>query len=229
MTLHEFKQLLDTVADKMAEPDTATVTIPARLARVIAQALRDSAQNNRLLLQVAGDAIAAGECEHCRLEFFDRRFGEAPLLAVDAAHNATGLDRLADFLGSAIGASAKPKATAEQMLNRYMQIADLLPSLAPRHNDSPRITALLREARKIEIDLATHHPALGITLPLESLRRVAQARTDRLAFLADEYKRAKTFRDSGRRAADIASEIEAIGGQAPATSAARPATAQAQA
>lgn len=226
MTLHEFKQLLETVADKMAEPETATVTIPARLARVIAQALRDSAQNNRLLLQVAGDAIAAGECEHCRLEFFDRRFGEAPLLAVDAAHNATGLDRLADMLGSAI--SAKPKATAEQLLNRYMQIADLLPSLAPRHNDSPRITALLREARKIEIDLGTHHPALGITLPLESLRRVAQARTDRLAFLADEYKRAKGFRDGGRRARDIASEIEAIGGQAPA-GAAWPATAQAQA
>jgi hypothetical protein len=225
MTLHEFKQLLETAADQ-ARNDAATVTIPARLARVIVQALHDSAQNNRLLLQVAGEAIAAGECEHCRLEFFERRFGEAPLLAVDAAHNATGLDRLGDMLTTAIGASAKPKATAEDMLNRYMQIADQVSSLAPRHNDSPRITALLREARKIETDLAKHDPVAGITLPLESLRRVSQARTDRLALLADEYKHAKTFRDGGRRARDIASEIEAIGGQAPA-GAAWPATAQA--
>jgi len=227
MTLNEFKSLLTAAADA-AKSDTATVTIPTRLARVIAQALHDSATNNRLLLQVAGDAILAGECEHCRLEFFERRFGEAPLLAVDAAHNATGLDRLADMLGTAIGAGAKPKATAEEMLNRYMQIADLLPSLAPRHNDAPRITALLREARKIEIDLAKSDPAAGLALPLESLRRVSQARTDRLAFLADEYKRAKMFRDQGRRARDIATEIEAIGGQAP-TGAAWPAPETAQA
>ena len=76
-------------------------------------------------------------------------------------------------------AASAPGFDGDARLGRYLDIANELPSLAPRHNDDPRITRLLREAAKLEAEL----PSLPISIPVEALRRVYQARRDRQAFL----------------------------------------------
>ena len=98
---------------------------------------------------------------------------------------------------------------------------DGLPSLAPRHNDDPRITRLLREAAKLEAEL----PSQPISIPVEALRRVYQARRDRQAFLQSQYddvrrevhgrlavNRNARLDDCQQRESDIAAEMIAIGG-----------------
>ncbi len=121
-----------------------------------------------------------------------------------------------------------PGFDGDARLGRYLDIANELPGLAPRHNDDRKITRLLCEAAKLEAEL----PSLPISIPITALHRVGQARADRLALLADDLRAVRRQRDYWRsigvrstdkewvkldgREADITSEIELIGGGAAA-------------
>lgn len=115
----------------------------------------------------------------------------------------------------------RPGFDGDARLGRYLDIANELPSLAPRHNDDPRITRLLREAAKLEAEL----PSQPISIPVEALRRVYQARRDRQALLQSQYddvrrevhgrlavNRNAKLDDCQQRESDIAAEMHAIGG-----------------
>lgn len=181
---------------------TQMVAIPYSLARQLAGSLSEHIAASKAVLRVNGAAVAAGECDHCRLAFFNDNFGDIAASISQHDFNLSSAAAILADLNRAINATAATTKTTKAeagdsrkpasgdgvapistLLNSYDALATAMDKLDPLNDlDGPKFVALYRRSKEI---LAEVCPAgIGITPPgFESIRfdkelRVAKLQSD---------------------------------------------------
>jgi hypothetical protein len=198
--------------------DAPPVSVPAALLYEIGQTLRESAAATKIMRINFAKALAIEPGNLIgRAALMKAITVTAPANIAATTKNIETYERLAREVET-LREAAKRKAAERadnELLHRYFEIASLLDIRTPVAPGEAMTHKLLIEAAEIERKIT----AAGRNIPLAAQEEIACARGKRLAGLRDQY--AETFRqiseESPQRRTDIASEIEALGGQVPQT------------